>query len=100
MNEDMKALRRVIDIMDHALLDLINRRILLTGQIGEIKARAGLPCQDKQREENLYLRISLSNDGPLSDAAAREIFEVLTAESRRHQHQLVEHDWTPREQSS
>lgn len=88
MHEELKALRQVVDIMDHALLDLINRRIRLTGHIGDIKARTGLPCQDIRREQNLYLRISLSNDGPLSDAGAQRIFEILTAESRQLQERL------------
>ncbi|MEA5446065.1 chorismate mutase [Gammaproteobacteria bacterium AB-CW1] len=93
MNEEIKALRQVVDIMDHALLDLINRRIRLTGQIGEMKASAGLPCRDRQREENLYLRISLANDGPMSDEAARHLFEILTAESRRIQNQILNKSW-------
>jgi chorismate mutase len=88
MDEELKSLRQVVDIMDHALLDLINRRIRLTGHIGDIKARTGLPCRDREREENLYLRISLSNDGPLSDAAAQRIFEILTSESRHLQEKV------------
>lgn len=97
MEEEIKSLRQVVDIMDHALLDLINRRIRLTGHIGEIKARTGLPCRDVRREQDLYLRISLSNDGPLSDAAAQRIFEILTAESRQLQERVRALDSIPKE---
>lgn len=83
--------------MDQALPDLINRRVRLTGHIGKIKPRSGVPCRDREREQNLYLRISLSNDGPLTDSGAQRIFEILTAESRQLQQSLRAPDRLPEE---
>jgi|GEM_PF-1532394 len=89
MDSEIQAMRHVIDVMDQALLDLINQRVALTKEIGSMKARAGLPCRDPQREAQLFLKISLSNSGPLSDQAARDIFALLLSESRRYQNQTM-----------
>lgn len=85
MSEQIEAIREVIDIMDATLLDVINRRVALTGRIGELKRTAELPCRDPIREANLRQRIALVNSGPLRDATAHRIFELIIAECRTFQ---------------
>ncbi|MCP1728639.1 chorismate mutase [Natronospira proteinivora] len=93
MQEDLNAMRRLIDVMDQTLLDLINQRIALTREIGYIKARDGLACRDEARERQLCLRITMGNNGPISDSAAQRIFELLMQESRRHQAQCQDTEY-------
>jgi len=85
MQEDLRAMRHLIDVMDQAVLDLINQRVAITREIAAMKAREALPDRDEAREQQLLLRIILGNTGPISDKTAQRIFELLMEESRRYQ---------------
>ena len=75
--------REEIDIIDRELLRLLNRRARLALEIGEMKARAGLPLKDEVREREVLSRSSLANAGPLADGSVARIFRRIIRESRR-----------------
>jgi shikimate dehydrogenase len=81
MNEIQK-LRRRIDEIDDQILELINQRLMVAREIGEIKDRSGIAVVDSQRESVIYQRLSSLNIGPLSETALHRIFKAVIAAGR------------------
>lgn len=75
--------REEIDRIDGELLRLLNRRARLALEIGELKARGGLPVRDEAREREVLSRSSNANDGPLCGGSVARIFRRIIRESRR-----------------
>jgi chorismate mutase len=75
--------REEIDRIDGELLRLLNRRALLALEVGEMKARAGLPLKDEGREREVLSKSSVANAGPLGDGSVARIFRRIIRESRR-----------------
>jgi|SRR5919107_937543 chorismate mutase len=75
--------REEIDRIDGELLRLLNRRARLALEVGELKARAGLPVKDEGREREVLHRSSAANAGPLADGSVARIFRRIIRESRR-----------------
>jgi chorismate mutase len=75
--------REEIDRIDGELLRLLNRRARLALEIGELKARAGLPLKDEGREREVLSRSSVANAGPLGQNSVARIFRRIIRESRR-----------------
>ena len=55
----LKKQRRNIDGIDEKILDLINQRLLLAKEIGEIKAQNGNAVVDSSREHKILKRLKL-----------------------------------------
>jgi len=82
--------REEIDRIDGELLRLLNRRALLALEIGEMKARAGMPLKDEGREREVLSRSSRANSGPLADGSVARIFRRIIRESRRAEESALE----------
>lgn len=82
--------REEIDRIDGELLRLLNRRALLALEIGDMKARAGLPLKDEGREREVLSRSSRANSGPLADVSVARIFRRIIRESRRAEERAIE----------
>jgi len=80
---DIDAWRVRIDEVDLKILDLLNERANYSLEIGEIKQRLHLPIYVPEREKQIYARLEQINNGPLSNAAVRRLFERIIDESRR-----------------
>ncbi|WP_048056129.1 chorismate mutase [Pyrococcus sp. ST04] len=68
----LKSLRREIDEIDRQIIALLEKRLDIARQIGEIKKNLGLPIEDKEREVEI-----LSRAGRF-----REIFEKILEVSK------------------
>ena len=77
--------RDEIDAIDAAVVRLLNRRAAAAKQIGKIKALAGLPVADTERESEIERNIRRHNRGAWSDESLQRIFREVIAESRRSQ---------------
>ncbi len=77
--------RNEIDHIDAEIVRLLNRRTRVVRKIGEIKARAGLPARDYEREERVLQSICRSEQGGLRKSAMRRIYSEILRESRRIQ---------------
>ena len=80
---ELLALRARIDRIDDEITALLNRRAESVVAIGALKQRSGVPIYDPGRERQILERLSVSNGGPLADAAVRRLFERIFDESRR-----------------
>lgn len=76
------GLRRQIDRLDREILEKINARAELSGEIGRLKQQAGQPVYAPEREEAVIDRLAKLNGGPLSETAVRAVYRELISGSR------------------
>lgn len=80
VNEELLPLRNKIDGLDSELVRLLNERAEVAKEIGEIKARAGLPVYRPEREAEVLRKICGKNEGPLPNESLVAIWrEVMCA---------------------
>src|SRR5438093_12982126 len=78
----LKALRIQIDKLDLHILDLLNKRAAIAGQIGKVKADQGGEVFSAAREEEVLNNVLRANDGPLQEVTLKAIFRELISGSR------------------
>ncbi|MBI2882066.1 MAG: chorismate mutase [Candidatus Tectomicrobia bacterium] len=79
---EIHEIRRQIDGLDEQILELLNRRVALALQIGELKRLQGRPIRVPDREAQVLARLSSRTPGPLSPEAVVRIFSRIIEESR------------------
>lgn len=77
--------RKEIDLIDGEIIALLNRRARAAKEIGKIKARAGLPIIDLERESEVMHNIISVNQGVLHDWQLATIYQKILDESRQIQ---------------
>lgn len=78
----LEEYRQQIDALDAQILDLLRRRAEISYQVGQEKARLGLPVYDPQREAALLDHLTASDLGRLDGAAIRAIYGQVISYSR------------------
>ena len=86
---DIDGIRREIDRIDEALLDLLNRRAERARAIGRLKEQNGAVIFDPARERQILDRLSSLNRGPLTDEAIAEVLGAVFAVHRLLEKRLV-----------
>jgi len=74
--------RRRIDEIDKKLVQLLNERSRCALEIGRLKQAANLPLYQPEREKEVLQNAETTNQGPLTDAAIRRLFERIIDEAR------------------
>jgi chorismate mutase len=74
--------RRRIDEIDRKLVELLNDRSKCALEIGKLKQQANLPLYQPDREKEVLENAELNNNGPLTHAAIRRLFERIIDEAR------------------
>ena len=82
---DIGELRHAIDKIDEKILDLINQRLSLAKQIGDLKKQAGIQILDSGREKEILCRLLEKNKGPMGAEGLKNIFNAIMAEGRKVQ---------------
>ena len=75
-------LRDRIDVLDRAILDLLNERADLAGRIAHEKKSRGFPYRSPKREAEILELVRGGNAGPLNPGAVERIFRRIIDESR------------------
>lgn len=78
-------LRKEIDAIDEMIVELLNRRAEISGEIGRIKAKAGLPVFDRRRESEVMRAVNRRSSGIFGTEALERVFTEILLESRRLQ---------------
>jgi chorismate mutase len=78
----LEALRREIDAIDDAILDLVIQRVKKVVAVGEHKRKHALAIYDPERERRMIARLSARAVEPLTPDTVRRVFERLIDESR------------------
>lgn len=68
---------------DRAVLDAVNARLRLVAELKRYKEETGLAFVDPDQERRLLDRLAAENDGPLSEAGVRRLFEEILALTKR-----------------
>ena len=82
---DIGKLRQAIDVIDEKILDLINQRLSLAKQIGDLKKQDDIQILDSGRETEILKRLLEKNNGPMGADGLRNIFGAIIAEGRNVQ---------------
>ncbi|MEZ4702656.1 MAG: chorismate mutase [Rhodothermales bacterium] len=88
--DDIGPWRECIDALDRAIMHMLNERVVCANAIGQIKKVNGMGVYDPRREERVIQNVLEHNHGPLTNEAARRLFERIIDESRaaeRHTYQ-------------
>ena len=85
----LKENRMKIDLIDQKLLGLLNQRLRITLEIGNVKKEMGIKIYDPGREkevlERLRLRLRLRNKGLLKEKDLEKIFATIIKVCRQSQ---------------
>jgi chorismate mutase len=74
--------RRRMDEIDKKLVELLNERCKCALEIGHIKQKSNIPLYQPAREKEVLANAETNNQGPLSHAAIRRLFERIIDEAR------------------
>ncbi len=89
-HDRLLELRDSIDNLDAALVHLLAERFKCTKQVGELKARHGLPPADPRREAEQIARLrELAVQAKLDPEFAEKILAFIVGEVIRHHRALT-----------
>jgi chorismate mutase/prephenate dehydratase len=71
-----------IDKLDLQILEMLNKRAAVAGQIGKVKADQGGEVFSAAREEEVLANVLTANKGPLQEVTLKSIFRELISGSR------------------
>jgi len=83
----MQNLRRQVDRIDLKMLQLLQQRIKLSGQIGRMKRRHGAVIYVPERERELVARLTRLSKGQPSPQAVAAVYREIMSSSRAAQGQ-------------
>ena len=83
----MRRLRLQVDRIDLKVLQLLQQRTKLSGQIGQMKRRHGAVIYVPERERELLARLTRMGKGHLSGNAIAAIYREILSSSRAAQGQ-------------
>ena len=75
--------RQQITLVDHELLEAINRRVELVRELHAHKAEEGIPQRDLDRERSLVQALQEANEGPVSDEGVAAFFDFVVSLTRK-----------------
>jgi chorismate mutase/prephenate dehydratase len=78
----LRNLRNQIDKLDLQILDLINKRAAVVGEVGRLKNDQGGEVFTPAREEEVLQNVLQANRGPLDPTCVRAVFRELMSGSR------------------
>lgn len=82
MAKSLEELRRKIDDIDNQLIDILNERMSIIKEVGEIKKSSNTAIYRPEREKSIIDRLYQNHKGHLSRAAIEAIFLEIFAISR------------------
>ncbi|HZJ79911.1 MAG TPA: bifunctional 3-deoxy-7-phosphoheptulonate synthase/chorismate mutase type II, partial [Dysgonamonadaceae bacterium] len=93
LTEDLSGLRTQIDEIDHLLLELLNKRMSISREIGTYKIEYKMPVlQTKRYNEILNNRIDQAKEMGMSSDFVKKLLEAIHEESIRQQMEIIQTD--------
>ncbi len=90
-HQELLRLRTSIDNLDAALVHLLAERFKCTEQVGRLKAHAGMPPADPEREAVQIARLrALSETSGLDPLFAEKFLNVIIAEVIQNHRQFLD----------
>lgn len=87
---ELQSLRASIDNIDAALVHLLAERFKCTQRVGHLKASAGLPAADPEREREQITRLrALAEESHLDPGFAQAFLAFIVAEVIHHHERIA-----------
>jgi 3-deoxy-7-phosphoheptulonate synthase/chorismate mutase len=83
-SDELSGLRGRIDGINEALLGLLNDRLRLVEQVKDVKQRSSSALFSPEREAEMFDKLLLANEGPLTADLVRHIFKEVFKLSLDH----------------
>ena len=80
---------KLVDELDHEIVDLLNERVRHASEIGRIKHARGADYYDPTREAIVMAKIASLNEGPSSDATLQAVYREVISSSISLEKKLV-----------
>lgn len=87
---DLSLIRKELDELDRQLVELFERRMVLSDQVARYKMATGKPVRDLTREQEKLDRMEALADTPFNKLGMRELTRQIMAISRKRQYQMLE----------
>lgn len=91
----LPEIRRDIDVIDDALIEMLNQRAKLAIEVGEIKAKGEKPFFTPEREREIFEALEKRNPGPLNSRQLAGIFREIISAARAAEQPLNIAYWGP-----
>jgi chorismate mutase len=89
-SSNLEVLRKSIDNIDAALLHLLAERFSITGRVGLLKKREGLPAEDPSREKEQIARYrTIAASAGLDPEIAIRLHSFLVEESKKNHRRII-----------
>jgi chorismate mutase/prephenate dehydratase len=80
---ELRRLRKRIDALDRRLVAMLNERAELARDAGRAKLAAGYRAiRDAEREREVFLRVTMANQGPLAQADLLALYRRIMVATR------------------
>jgi len=86
----LDELRSEIATLNHAVLDLLNRRARVVNQVLRIKEKEGIPVFVPEREQEMLCDLVARNKGPFSNDTVQHLFKEIFRASVAHMEKTQE----------
>jgi chorismate mutase / prephenate dehydratase len=86
---NLKKIRAELGRVDREILKMLNERARLVMEVGRVKNDRGLEVYDPSQESRVYSRLKEANEGPMPDAAVRNVFREIISFSRTLQAEIT-----------
>ena len=91
--DELSGIRQSIDNIDAALVHLLAERFKFTQSVGHLKAAAGMPASDPERERVQIQRLRrLAEEAQLDPAFAESFLNFIVAEVIHHHERIAAGD--------
>ncbi len=81
-SEELERLRRAIDAVDREILEKLNDRARLVGEVGRHKQTHQTPVYAAARERDIVSRLTRDNAGPFPDEGLPHVFREIISATR------------------
>jgi chorismate mutase len=85
LSKKLKEKRNKIDEIDRKIVALLNQRLCIALEAGEIKKKRGEKIYDPRREKEVLEQLTLKNRGLLKNEDLENIFRVIIKVCRQSQ---------------
>jgi chorismate mutase len=78
--------RKIIDRLDGKIIEILARRMMISGQIGKYKRKNGLKIMNRERENSMVRdRVAAAKKKGMKSGFTRTIFKLIFLQSRLEQ---------------
>ena len=85
MDNRLKILRMEIDNIDEKILELLERRMKVVHEVGDLKKNLDISVEDLNRENEIIDRLTYHSSGELNEKQLIRIFSAVFRSSKQIQ---------------